>query len=57
MVLSVGVKSDNSTLAANRGDHPSSTRAYTGKHTAERVRNYTTSEDANVEGRLIETGS
>ena len=49
MVLWAGVKSSNSTLAANRGDHPGSTRAYTGKHTAERARNYTTSEDANCD--------
>jgi len=40
------MKFGNSTLTANRGDHPSSTIAGGAKSTTKSAGNYTTSEDA-----------
>jgi len=47
VVSSVGMKLTNSTLTANRGDHPSTTIAGGGKSTIEHAGNYITCADAN----------
>ena len=57
MVSSVGDEVANSTLTANRGDHPSSTIAGGGKTTTKSAGNYTTSVDATVITNLTAMGA